>query len=124
MSRPRMLTDAEARAAVASLPFVARSPKPWPRRCDAIRVKGRPLVASADQFDRAQVAEEHRCKRRAGWVFVDLDNNIRVLCWPHLWHSGLHGSEAERLRFRAAAYRWDWHQFSPELDPEDVETPG
>lgn len=118
-----MLTDAEARTAVSSLPWVARSPKSWPRRCDAVRVDGRDDLSAADFADRPRVREEHRCRRRAGWVFVGLDGRISVYCWSHLWWSGLHGSDQEWLRFRSAAYRWDWKNYSPELDPEDEEFP-
>lgn len=118
-----MLTDAEARAAVASLPWVAHSPQDWGRPCTALRTRSpREAYWTPENTRRQDLPEQWRCKRRARWVLFGTDGRIRVLCWHHLWH-WLHQPGAELARFTVAAERWDLMHYSPDLD-EDDEVPG
>jgi hypothetical protein len=117
-------TDAEARAAVASLPWVARSPLNWGHRCTALHTRA-PREASwnPDNTRRQDLPEKHRCRKTARWVLFDTEGRIRTFCWWHLWH-WMHQPGEELDRFNAYTAQWDLQNYSPELDPEDLEIPG
>lgn len=115
-----MLTDAEARAAVASLSWVARSPQNWGHRCTALITRApREAIWTKENSLRQDLPEAWRCRKTANWVIFDTEGRIRTLCWHHLWVR-LRKPGPELERFTKAAEKWDLLTYRPDLDPSET----
>jgi hypothetical protein len=118
------LTLAERKAAIATIPWVARTSKNWQGRCEVLRADAPAFVRymTAEQWQRPEndeLRETWRCKNNAHWVFIGLDGRIRTLCWSHLWYAGLQSNMAEGERYYAWVQEWDRTHYTPDLDPND-----
>ncbi len=117
------LTLKERKAAIATMPWVARSGEEKPiGRCQLMRSETPRAYQNAVDLQRPANNEEnekYRCKNWARWVFISLTGEIKILCWAHLWYAGLRGNMAEEERYEYWAKQWDLEHWTPELDPAD-----
>jgi hypothetical protein len=107
------LTLAERKAAIATIPWVARTSKNWQGRCEVLRADAPAFVRymTAEQWQRPEndeLRETWRCKNNAHWVFIGLDGRIRTLCWSHLWYAGQQESTVD-LSGRQGYRQWSQH---------------
>jgi hypothetical protein len=119
----------QRREILASMPWVAVSPPAgvFNKRCEGYRTDT-PLyiwraIRSPDMADDPAL-DKWRCTKRARWVYLDLEGEIHIYCWHHLFTYGLDGSPEEWERYQTwLAEYLRMHPEPPDWDDQEPDMP-
>lgn len=117
------LTLAQRREILASMPWVAVSPRSelFDKRCEGFRTD---IPLSFRVQDNELQYRVYRCKKRARWVFLALDGSIHTFCWHHLFIYGLESTREEEMRYQAWLNKYmEIHPVPPDWIAEEPDEP-
>jgi hypothetical protein len=119
------LTLAQRREILASMPWVAVSPRSelFDKRCEGFRTD-MPLSVRNSAASDDYLRDMWACQKRARWVFLALDGSIHTFCWHHLFIYGLESSQEEEVRYRAWLDKYmETHPVPPDWNHEEPDEP-